>query len=70
MVTRLLGLQEVPRPDDAADALAVALCHAHSFKADRARDAHREAKRTGPAARSVARQNTAISPTWEPGRGD
>ncbi len=32
MVTRLLGLQETPRPDDAADALAIALCHAHSFK--------------------------------------
>lgn len=32
MVTRLLGLSEVPKPDDAADALAVALCHAHSFK--------------------------------------
>lgn len=31
-VTRLLGLAEVPRPDDAADALAVAICHAHSFK--------------------------------------
>ena len=32
MVTRMLGLKEVPRPDDAADALAVAICHAHSFK--------------------------------------
>lgn len=32
MVTRMLGLSEVPKPDDAADALAVALCHAHSFK--------------------------------------
>jgi crossover junction endodeoxyribonuclease RuvC len=31
-VTRLLGLHEVPRPDDAADALAVAICHAHSYK--------------------------------------
>ena len=31
-VTRLLGLAEVPRPDDAADALAVAICHAHSFR--------------------------------------
>jgi crossover junction endodeoxyribonuclease RuvC len=31
-VTRLLNLAEVPRPDDAADALAVAICHAHSFK--------------------------------------
>jgi crossover junction endodeoxyribonuclease RuvC len=32
MVTRLLGLQETPKPDDAADALAIALCHAHSYK--------------------------------------
>lgn len=32
MVTRLLGLQEVPKPDDAADALAIAVCHAHSYK--------------------------------------
>ncbi|GIV15950.1 MAG: crossover junction endodeoxyribonuclease RuvC [Armatimonadota bacterium] len=30
MVTKLLGLAETPKPDDAADALAVALCHAHS----------------------------------------
>ncbi|NPA26261.1 MAG: crossover junction endodeoxyribonuclease RuvC [Chloroflexi bacterium] len=28
MVQLLLGLPEIPRPDDAADALAVALCHA------------------------------------------
>ena len=27
MVRMLLGLSDVPRPDDAADALAVALCH-------------------------------------------
>ena len=27
MVTRLLGLSEPPGPDDAADALAIALCH-------------------------------------------
>ena len=27
MVTRLLGLREVPRPADAADALALACCH-------------------------------------------
>jgi crossover junction endodeoxyribonuclease RuvC len=31
-VTRMLKLQETPRPDDAADALAVAICHAHSYK--------------------------------------
>ncbi len=30
MVTLLLSLKEPPRPDDAADALAVAICHAHS----------------------------------------
>lgn len=27
MVTRLLGLREVPKPADAADALALAICH-------------------------------------------
>jgi crossover junction endodeoxyribonuclease RuvC len=27
MVQRLLGLEQLPKPDDAADALAVALCH-------------------------------------------
>ena len=30
-VTRLLQLSEIPKPDDAADALAVAICHAHSY---------------------------------------
>ena len=30
MVRILLALDQVPRPDDAADALAVAICHAHS----------------------------------------
>lgn len=32
MVRMLLGLAEAPRPDDAADALAVAICHLHSAK--------------------------------------
>ncbi len=31
MVQRLLGLKEVPKPDDAADALAVGICHANSI---------------------------------------
>lgn len=31
MTRRLLNLKVVPRPDDAADALALALCHARSF---------------------------------------
>lgn len=30
MVKLILGLPEVPHPDDAADGLAIALCHAHS----------------------------------------
>ncbi|HEY69035.1 MAG TPA: crossover junction endodeoxyribonuclease RuvC [Anaerolineae bacterium] len=30
MVRSLLGMQELPRPDDAADALAVAICHLHA----------------------------------------
>lgn len=30
MTTRLLHLREVPKPDDTADALAVAICHAHT----------------------------------------
>jgi crossover junction endodeoxyribonuclease RuvC len=32
MVRALLDLEEIPRPDDAADALAVALCHFHSSR--------------------------------------
>ena len=30
MVRMMLGLAEVPTPNDAADALAVAICHVHS----------------------------------------
>ena len=33
MVQMLLGLPEIPTPDDAADALAVAICHAHRMNA-------------------------------------
>ena len=32
MVRALLNLEEVPKPDDAADALAVAICHHHSAR--------------------------------------
>lgn len=32
MVKLLLNLEEVPRPDDAADALAVGICHLHSTR--------------------------------------
>ena len=30
MVQRLLSMEQVPKPDDAADALAVAICHART----------------------------------------
>ena len=30
MTQRLLGMKEVPKPDDAADALAIAICHSRS----------------------------------------
>ena len=32
MVRLILNLPEIPAPDDAADALAVALCHANRMK--------------------------------------
>ena len=32
MIQRILNLKEIPKPDDAADALALAVCHAHSEK--------------------------------------
>ncbi len=32
MIQRILNLKEVPKPDDAADALALCICHAHSEK--------------------------------------
>lgn len=35
MVKGLLRLDEIPRPDDTADALALAICHAHSYALDR-----------------------------------
>ena len=32
MITRLLRLEEIPKPDDAADALSIALCHIHIMR--------------------------------------
>ena len=32
MITRLLHLDEIPKPDDAADALSIALCHIHILR--------------------------------------
>ncbi len=38
MVKTLLHLQKVPRPDDAADAVAIALCHSQTNQIMRARN--------------------------------
>ena len=48
MVQTLLALDELPRPDHAADALAVAICHANSAPMRRAL-AHRTTVRAGAA---------------------
>jgi len=32
MIKAILNLNKVPKPDDVADALAIAVCHAHSYK--------------------------------------
>ena len=32
MVKAILGLDKIPKPDDAADALAIAICCAHSYR--------------------------------------
>lgn len=54
MVRVLLGLAEPPQPDHAADALAVAICHAHSRSGERLAAAARSA-RTRPAHAGGAR---------------
>ena len=38
MVRILLDLDDIPRPDDAADAVAVAICHLHSARLQRLMD--------------------------------
>ncbi len=38
MVKMLLQLAAIPQPDDAADALAIAICHAHSARYERMKD--------------------------------
>lgn len=35
MVRIILNLEKIPKPDDVADALAITICHAHSYKLNR-----------------------------------
>ena len=37
MTKAMLGLSEIPKPDDVADALGLAICHAHSYNPNVAR---------------------------------
>src|SRR5438067_4036559 len=41
MVTRLLALESVPESPDAADALAIAICHIHTSQTQRMQEARR-----------------------------
>ena len=42
MTRRLLNLEEVPKPDDTADALAIAICHAQAAGSDLRRMMYRK----------------------------
>jgi crossover junction endodeoxyribonuclease RuvC len=53
MVRLLLGLREVPEPNDAADALAVAICHAHASSAPGLRQAAPTGKGTVAKSRAL-----------------
>ncbi len=62
MVARLLGLANVPKPADAADALALALCHAWKARLDRAVAAGAGAKPPPvPAGGAVPTSSSALS---------
>jgi crossover junction endodeoxyribonuclease RuvC len=52
MVKLLLGLDRVPSPHDAADALAVAICHLHQTGSASQAAAQERGRATGPAPRS------------------
>jgi crossover junction endodeoxyribonuclease RuvC len=49
MVRAALGLSEYPEPEDAADALAIALCHAHAARAQQRMDVAMGKKAAGSA---------------------
>ena len=53
MVKLLLGLDAVPSPHDAADAIAVAICHIHGSTGPVAQAARRSAGAGGPVRRSL-----------------
>lgn len=60
MVTRILGLQKPPQPADAADALALAVCHAWRAPAESLTSAHSGADQ-GPLSGYEAKVAAALS---------
>jgi len=60
MVSSALGLTEIPEPADAADALAVALCHAHLARAHQRMDAAMSATPVVMSSRSAIRNTQAL----------
>lgn len=46
LTRRILRLEQIPKPDDAADALAIAICHGHSRTGVRMQEAERRSTRT------------------------
>jgi crossover junction endodeoxyribonuclease RuvC len=60
MVSSALGLTEVPEPADAADALAVALCHAHLARAHERMDAAMSPTPVVVVSRSAIRSTQAL----------
>jgi Crossover junction endodeoxyribonuclease RuvC len=60
MVSSALGLTEVPEPADAADALAVALCHGHLARAHERMDAAMSPTPVVVVSRSAIRSTQAL----------
>lgn len=57
MVKAMLGLSEIPRPDDAADALAAAICHGHAGPGRERMRQYEEALKQSDATKKKTRQS-------------
>jgi crossover junction endodeoxyribonuclease RuvC len=62
MVRALLGMQEIPEPSDAADALAVALCHVQAERYERRFGVPTAAAATSRTSPAAARATTSRGP--------
>jgi crossover junction endodeoxyribonuclease RuvC len=64
MVKLLLGLAQPPSPHDAADALAIAICHLHSMPLVSRADASASAKGDGGSTEGFGKSGKAVPRTW------